>query len=169
MRKFLEAHPARMLAVEGNDAIAEERGDTITDQQIADLSKVSKQYERGDYIVSKEEAVAISKAINNPAKLRELGHPDAVKVVATPQGPKVINNSDSADNGRFTVLMNDGSTHTISAQELIRHTREQRGREMFRCKPSPTVLRPLPQSECEENHRRDRYGNVITPRRRRRP
>ena len=164
VRKFLEAHPARMLAVEGNDAIAEERGDTITDQQIADLSKVSKQYERGDYIVSKEEAVAISKAINNPAKLRELGHPDAVKVVATPQGPKVINNSDSADNGRFTVLMNDGSTHTISAQELIRHTREQRGREMS---PLQAFTDGIATVRLNPNVKKiivkDRYGNVITP------
>lgn len=161
----LKDHPGRMLAGDAQDAIGEQKGEVASDQHIADLAKATTHAPQAPYhMLDKETAAKVRGAMGNRKKMADLGFPHGNKLVLTKAGMKLENNLNTSDNGRFTVTMKDGTKHVVSAQELIRHQREQRGSKISPLQAFHDGLAAIatnPNFERFDVH--DIKGNRITP------
>jgi hypothetical protein len=134
----LEDHPARMLAVDERDM--EKDALSLDGDDLANLAentaRALKNLPTSIPIRDEGRRKAIAEALGRRdvgeqrRAMRNLGLEHGVRLRDTARGLFLDNNPKHGGNGIFTVHMDDGASHAISAPQLIRLMRE-RGRGQF--------------------------------------
>lgn len=133
----LKDHPARMLAIDERDMEKDKL--SLDHDDLLNLSDKAKQsfagLDKGLPVGDKEQRSKIAGALAKSGyeqrkAMKELGLEHGVKLRLGKNGAYLENNPRHGGNGVFTVHMQDGTQHHVSAQQLIATMRE-RGRGQF--------------------------------------